>query len=425
MCSEKSSTNDLINVLATARRARKTIPVYSVYNFDSGAEESVTMSTNQLENEIPWHGRIMGITGEKKAIVAKGSKGRIPDILKVKGINMNVVSIAKLDELGISILFHKGYVYEMLWEPDGYNYKTRVIGWKSRNQWVVADEFWDHQSADPTGTTINKEIEIATVHINALNRDQDISIGASDYLPLNMLSMIHRRWGCISKEKLLAALDRGTIKGLDGITTEMVETFYHKSNQCTCYGCAQKQKKSASTNRKKRVPRSRKSEYRKIGYNEYEDEKYTNWWATDTVDMSHSESANGVKYHQVFIHLQTRKVLTYAMRTKSEYPEKLKEFLIDYKALYPDRDKPELKVINDIIEMIDIGGPSLLRAAGKNFRYITPIMDIKDYKKLISNLKKNNGVTDFSFRKKMAHKIYKGTSGYDKIISDWLDESKK
>ena len=38
--------------------------------------------------------------------------------------------------------------------------------------------------------------------------------------------------------------------------------------------------------------------------------------------------------------------------------------------------------------MIDIGGPSLLRASGKNFRYITPIMDVKDYKKLISNLKK-------------------------------------
>ena len=83
------------------------------------------------------------------------------------------------------------------------------------------------------------------------------------------------------------------------------------------------------------------------------------------------------------------------------------------------------KVINDIIEMIDIGGPSLLRASGKNFRYIAPIMDIKDYKKLIGNLKKNNGVTDLSFRKKMAHKIYKGTSNYDKIISDWLDENQK
>ena len=93
--------------------------------------------------------------------------------------------------------------------------------------------------------------------------------------------------------------------------------------------------------------------------------------------------------------------------------------------LYPFNKYLKTKGINDIIEMIDIGGPSLLRASGKNFRYVTPIMDVKDYKKLINNLKKNNGVTDFSFRKKMAHKIYKGTSSYDKIISDWLDESQK
>ena len=52
-------------------------------------------------------------------------------------------------------------------------------------------------------------------------------------------------------------------------------------------------------------------------------------------------------------------------------------------------------------------------------------MDVKDYKKLVNNLKKNNGVTDLSFRKKMACKIYKGTSSYDKIISDWLDEKPK
>ncbi len=93
--------------------------------------------------------------------------------------------------------------------------------------------------------------------------------------------------------------------------------------------------------------------------------------------------------------------------------------------LYPFNKYLKTKGINNIIEMIDIGGPSLLRASGKNFRYVTPIMDVKDYKKLINNLKKNNGITDFSFRKKMAHKIYKGTSSYDKIISDWLDESQK
>ncbi len=93
--------------------------------------------------------------------------------------------------------------------------------------------------------------------------------------------------------------------------------------------------------------------------------------------------------------------------------------------LYPFHKYLKRKDINDIIEMIDIGGPSLLRAASKNFRYITPIMDIKDYKKLIINLKKNKGMTDLSFRKKMARKIYKGTSSYDKIIFDWLDERQK
>ena len=90
--------------------------------------------------------------------------------------------------------------------------------------------------------------------------------------------------------------------------------------------------------------------------------------------------------------------------------------------LYPF--KKYLKKNNDdkIIEMIDIGGPSLLRAAGKNFKHITPIIDIIDYKKLVRNLCKNNGKTDIMFRKKMALKVFKQTSQYDKIISNWLNE---
>ena len=91
--------------------------------------------------------------------------------------------------------------------------------------------------------------------------------------------------------------------------------------------------------------------------------------------------------------------------------------------LYPFHKHLKKKDANDIVDMIDIGGPSLLRASAKNFRYITPIIDKNDYKKLISNLKKNDGKTDLSFRKKMAHKIYKDISEYDKIISDWLDDN--
>jgi len=90
--------------------------------------------------------------------------------------------------------------------------------------------------------------------------------------------------------------------------------------------------------------------------------------------------------------------------------------------LYPFKKYLKKNNYDQVIEMIDIGGPSLLRAAGKNFKYITPIIDIMDYKKLVTNLDKNNGSTDFIFRKKMAFKVFKETAQYDKIISNWLNE---
>ena len=90
--------------------------------------------------------------------------------------------------------------------------------------------------------------------------------------------------------------------------------------------------------------------------------------------------------------------------------------------LYPFKKFLNKDNNDQIIEMIDIGGPSLLRAAGKNFKYITPIADIMDYKKLVKNLSKNNGETDISFRKKMAYKVFKQTAQYDKLISNWLNE---
>ncbi len=91
--------------------------------------------------------------------------------------------------------------------------------------------------------------------------------------------------------------------------------------------------------------------------------------------------------------------------------------------LYPFKKYLKKQNKEQIIEMIDIGGPSLLRAAAKNFKYVTPIIEIKDYTKLIDNLKKNNGLTDLSFRKKMAVKIFKQISKYDSYIYNWLNEN--
>ena len=92
--------------------------------------------------------------------------------------------------------------------------------------------------------------------------------------------------------------------------------------------------------------------------------------------------------------------------------------------LYPFNKFKNSKKSNKVIEMIDIGGPSLLRAASKNYKFITPIINTLDYPKLINNLKKNCGETDIIFRKKMAHKIFNEISKYDKMIANWFNEKK-
>ena len=90
--------------------------------------------------------------------------------------------------------------------------------------------------------------------------------------------------------------------------------------------------------------------------------------------------------------------------------------------LYPFNKFKKIKDQSKIIEMIDVGGPSLIRAAGKNYKYVTTITDIKDYVNLIKNLNKNGGITDINFRKKMAAKVFKITSKYDKNIYNWFNQ---
>ena len=105
--------------------------------------------------------------------------------------------------------------------------------------------------------------------------------------------------------------------------------------------------------------------------------------------------------------------------------KKLNFPIIDYVIvnLYPFKKTLNSKLDKKkIIEMIDIGGPALLRSAAKNFESVTTICDVNDYKKLIDNLNKNNGITSIKFRKQMAATIYKHTSDYDYLISKWLKE---
>ena len=69
----------------------------------------------------------------------------------------------------------------------------------------------------------------------------------------------------------------------------------------------------------------------------------------------------------------------------------------------------------DLIEKIDIGGPTLLRAASKNFSRITVVVDPKDYASLAEK-----GETTINDRKRLAGKVFAHVSRYDSMISHWL-----
>lgn len=75
----------------------------------------------------------------------------------------------------------------------------------------------------------------------------------------------------------------------------------------------------------------------------------------------------------------------------------------------------------DAIENIDIGGPTMLRAAAKNFHDVTVIVDPADYPIVIEELKKF-GNTTLKTRFNLMRKVYALTAAYDTAISAWLEK---
>jgi len=78
-----------------------------------------------------------------------------------------------------------------------------------------------------------------------------------------------------------------------------------------------------------------------------------------------------------------------------------------------------------IIENIDIGGPTMVRAAAKNYNDVTVITSSNQYEELISNIKQNNGGTSLEFRKKMSLEAFSETAYYDSVISNYFNKISK
>jgi phosphoribosylaminoimidazolecarboxamide formyltransferase/IMP cyclohydrolase len=75
--------------------------------------------------------------------------------------------------------------------------------------------------------------------------------------------------------------------------------------------------------------------------------------------------------------------------------------------------------IDEAIEQIDIGGPTMLRAAAKNHRDVTVIVDAADYDAVVDALR-NQGSTTRTMRELLAAKVFRYTAAYDAHIADYL-----
>ena len=75
-----------------------------------------------------------------------------------------------------------------------------------------------------------------------------------------------------------------------------------------------------------------------------------------------------------------------------------------------------------IIENIDVGGPTMVRSAAKNYKDVTVVTSSSQYEELIEELKKNKGSTSLEFRKKLSSIAFTETAYYDSIISDYFNK---
>ena len=77
-----------------------------------------------------------------------------------------------------------------------------------------------------------------------------------------------------------------------------------------------------------------------------------------------------------------------------------------------------------IIENIDVGGPTMVRAAAKNYNDVTVITSPNQYNELINEIKNNKGSTSINFREKMSLEAFSETAYYDAVISNYFNKIK-
>jgi phosphoribosylaminoimidazolecarboxamide formyltransferase/IMP cyclohydrolase len=92
--------------------------------------------------------------------------------------------------------------------------------------------------------------------------------------------------------------------------------------------------------------------------------------------------------------------------------------------LYPFRETASRKDVHpdDVVEQIDIGGPSMLRSAAKNYASVFVVVNPQDYERVLAAIEA--GDQDLDLRRLLAEKVYEHTAAYDSSIATWFAEQR-
>ncbi|MBY0403606.1 MAG: bifunctional phosphoribosylaminoimidazolecarboxamide formyltransferase/IMP cyclohydrolase [Cyanobacteria bacterium] len=86
------------------------------------------------------------------------------------------------------------------------------------------------------------------------------------------------------------------------------------------------------------------------------------------------------------------------------------------------KKQPQERDDNHLLHFIDIGGSSLIRAAAKNYRFVTVLTQASDYTEFLTQLEKNKGEADKAFRQAMALKAFQRSVSYDTAITCYFQQ---
>ena len=93
--------------------------------------------------------------------------------------------------------------------------------------------------------------------------------------------------------------------------------------------------------------------------------------------------------------------------------------LYPFEEISSQRGTPE----ESVIEMIDIGGPTMIRAAAKNHEAVAVVTEPDDYGPILEELKANKGELSTATRRRLATKAFHKTAHYDFVIANWFSET--